>query len=138
MGEPSRTDQGWALVIEGDHRNALLSRLCAEQAGLRTEVASDGAEGMARLERERPDVVLLALRLPRVSGEKILDWLQLSPHLSGVPAVVLTTQQAPDWGPEDGVFYLSKPYGMPEAREAIRTALQWSCERAMMGAAAAG
>ena len=136
MGELSRADQRWALVIDGDQRNALLSQLCAEQAGLRAEVASDGAEAMARLKQERPDVVLLALRLPRVSGEKILDWLQLSPHLSGVPAVVMTTQQPPDWGPEDGVFYLPKPYSVREAGHLIRAALQWSGQQVVMGAAA--
>jgi CheY-like chemotaxis protein len=112
--------------VDPDPRNALLSRLCAEQAGLRAEVVPDGAEAVARLSEARPAVLVMAMMLPRLSGDDVLGWVQERRDLVGMPVVVTTTQAPPAWGPEHGVFYLQKPYGARKAVEMIRGAIRWA------------
>ena len=51
--------------------------------------ASDGEEGMAVIRRERPDVVLLDLRMPRKDGVEVLRTLQAEGALP--PTIILTT-----------------------------------------------
>ena len=135
-------DNGWALVVDADQRNALLNRVCAEQAGLKAEIVLDGDDALARLREERPTLVMLAMRLPGAPGDRVLRWIQERPDLAGVPVVVATTQSAPAFGPEDGVFYLPKPYRASQAARTIRAALRWGRERpaadTMAQAAASG
>ena len=51
--------------------------------------AGDGEEGIAVIERERPDVVLLDLRMPKKNGVEVLRALQSAGSLP--PTIVLTT-----------------------------------------------
>jgi DNA-binding NarL/FixJ family response regulator len=51
--------------------------------------ASDGAEGVAVIEREKPDVVLLDLRMPKMSGLEVLQTLR--DHGTMRPTLILTT-----------------------------------------------
>jgi len=61
-------------------------------------VASDGEEAMAFLRREgknlnvpRPDLILLDLNLPKMSGQEILEEIKKDPILKSIPIVILTT-----------------------------------------------
>ncbi len=60
------------------------------------EVARDGEEALAWIERweggePRPVVILLDLKLPRVSGLDVLRQLKAHPRFSSIPVVILTT-----------------------------------------------
>jgi CheY-like chemotaxis protein len=51
-------------------------------------VASDGEAGLGAIARERPDLVLLDLMLPKVEGAEILRRIRSTPGLTTVPVVV--------------------------------------------------
>jgi len=62
-------------------------------------IAKDGEEAIAFLTRADaseplPDLILLDLNLPRVSGLEVLDYIKQNDRLKKIPVVVLTTSQA--------------------------------------------
>jgi class 3 adenylate cyclase len=83
-----------ALVMMVDDEQSLidLTREFLEEAGYRRFVStSDASEAIAMLRRERPDVLLLDIKMPRVSGLDILGAMQADPALKHIPAIVLTS-----------------------------------------------
>ncbi len=79
-----------ALIIEDERDIAALFRHVLDIAGYHTEIVMDGREAVKRLELARPDIVLLDLNLPGVSGSKILTQMRADQRLSAVPVVVIT------------------------------------------------
>src|SRR5262249_51022648 len=69
-------------------RTAVTAVLHAD--GVRVVQASDGRQALAAIESERPDLVLLDLRLPELDGRAVLDRLAGDDELSRVPVMVLT------------------------------------------------
>jgi len=69
-------------------------------------VVGDGVEALKFLRREdgygaapRPDIVLLDLNLPKMSGREVLEKVKADPELRRIPVVILTTSKA-----EEDVF----------------------------------
>lgn len=100
MIEPSRSLS--VLLVEDDPGDVLIAReaLAAGQLSTSLEVVADGVEAMAYLRREtgfagarRPDLILLDLNLPRMSGHEVLAEVKNDPDLRRIPVVVLTTSQ---------------------------------------------
>ncbi len=85
--------------------------------------AADGEEGVATIRRERPDVVLLDVRMPRKSGVDVLRELQAADH----PAkIILLTTFDDDEALLEGIKagakgYLLKDVSLEQLTEAIRT-----------------
>ncbi len=83
-------DKPIALIIEDDRDIVALFRHVLDIAGYQTEIVLDGKEAMDRLEIMRPNIVLLDLQLPRMSGVEILKWMRDDERLMRVPVVVIT------------------------------------------------
>ena len=90
------------LLVEDDPGDVLIAReaMAAGQLSTTLEVVTDGREAMAYLRREngfadatRPDLILLDLNLPRMSGHEVLAEVKSDPGLRRIPVVVLTTSQ---------------------------------------------
>jgi chemotaxis family two-component system response regulator Rcp1 len=101
MDEPGR--QLNVLLVEDDPGDVLIAReaMAAAQLSTTLEVVTDGVEAIAYLRREngfkdarRPDLILLDLNLPRMSGHDVLAEVKKDPQLRRIPVVVLTTSQA--------------------------------------------
>ncbi len=58
--------------------------------GFRVTEAANGAEGLRRLQEVLPDVVLLDMKMPEVSGEDVLEFMLEDPALAEVPVIVMT------------------------------------------------
>lgn len=91
------------LLVEDDPGDVLIAReaLQAAQLSTRLDVVSDGVEAIEFLRRrdryssaERPDLILLDLNLPRMSGQEVLAEVKADPLLRRIPIVVLTTSVA--------------------------------------------
>jgi len=91
------------LIIEdnpGDVR--LLEEAFQElKANVRIRVAKDGAEGIEMLSKTheskaswRPDLILLDLNLPKVSGHEVLAKIKSDPRTRWIPVIVLTSSRA--------------------------------------------
>ncbi|HML51169.1 MAG TPA: response regulator transcription factor [Propionicimonas sp.] len=113
------------LVVEDDPAIGRLLRRSLTDRGDVVTVATDGASGLAIALREQPEVVLLDLGLPDLSGLEVLTMLRA---VSQVPVIVITAQdddrtvvKALDSGADD---YLVKPFGSDQLAARIRAVLR--------------
>lgn len=79
-----------ALIVEDDRDIVALFRHVLDVAGYHTEIVLDGKDAMDRLADLTPNIVLLDLQLPRMSGVEILKNMRDDERLKRVPVVVIT------------------------------------------------
>ena len=119
------------LLVEDIDADAILLREALRDAGLAKEliIAADGEQALEVLRREGPlpQLVLLDLNLPRVSGHRLLEDIRADSRLESLPIVVLSTSNSP----ADVAFayqhnanaYVRKPNGY-EALSAVARAIR--------------
>lgn len=76
------------LIIEDDILIAKVYKTRLEADGYEVKIAGDGEAGMKMLSAEKPDLLLLDLMIPRVSGIEILESIQKKPSLKSLPVLV--------------------------------------------------
>jgi CheY-like chemotaxis protein len=79
-----------AYIIEDDRDVVALFRHVLDIAGYQTEIMLDGKEAMDRLEAVQPNIVLLDLQLPGMSGVDILSRMRSDDRMRNIPVVVIT------------------------------------------------
>jgi CheY-like chemotaxis protein len=96
--EPERgRPAGTVLYIEDNLLNTLLvERILRARPGVVFGSASDGRTGLDRAEQWRPDLVLLDLELPDISGEQVLAELRADPATRAIPVIVVSADVDPD------------------------------------------
>jgi two-component system, chemotaxis family, response regulator Rcp1 len=91
------------LLVEDNAADVRMMREALKLAGIahRLWVAADGDEALRFLHRQegfahvpRPDIMILDLNLPRISGHAVLGAAKIDPELSSIPVVVLTSSRA--------------------------------------------
>jgi two-component system, OmpR family, phosphate regulon response regulator PhoB len=80
------------LVVEDEIDLQEILEYNLSQAGHTVSVASNGAEGLAKAREEKPDVVLLDLMLPDISGTEVCKKLKKDPKTSGIHVVIVTAK----------------------------------------------
>jgi CheY-like chemotaxis protein len=112
------------LFIEDDAMNRRVVRDMLHVAGLPLAEADGGRAGIARLEQEPFDVLLLDLRMPEMDGFDVIDALRSrSDGLKGIPIIVVTADASP--GLEDDCLaagadaVLFKPIAMQSLFDSI-------------------
>ena len=101
------------LVVEDEDSVRALEKLLLEQRGYDVMEARDGLEGLAKAEFKRPDLILLDLNMPDLSGDRMLKEIQRHPATAGIPVIVISgSNEARDFldhagGPDDLVM---KPF----------------------------
>ncbi len=108
------------LVVDDDIHIGNLLQEALEGEGYRVSRAYSGTEAALAVERERPDLALLDLMLPGLSGEAVL------PRLAGLPVIVVSAKA--DIDSKTGLLlggaadYVTKPFVLREllARVAVR------------------
>lgn len=112
------------LYVEDNPANLrLVQEIVRFRAGLRLLSAADGPAGLALAREECPDVVLMDLNLPGMSGFEVLAQLRRDPATAGIPVVALSAnamQQDIERGLAAGFArYLTKPIDIDRFNEAI-------------------
>ena len=108
-----------AVIDDDVHIGNMLEELLAKE-GYRTLRAYSGTEALLLLDRERPDLLLLDLMLPGLSGEEVLK------KISGIPVIVLSAradiQDKVNLLLEGAADYMTKPFDTREllARIAVQ------------------
>lgn len=78
------------MIIEDDRDTVALFRHVLDFAGYKTEIILRGEKALERLSVVVPDVILLDLNLPGVSGIEILNTIHSDPRLENIPVIVIT------------------------------------------------
>ena len=81
------------LIIDDDQFVADLYRQKLELEGYQTEICPDGREAIKRLQRQPPDLVVLDVMLPGVSGAEVLSFIRAQPSTRTLPVIVLSNAQ---------------------------------------------
>jgi two-component system KDP operon response regulator KdpE len=113
------------LLVDDEQRFARALGVSLRARGYDVDIAETGEAGLASAARAHPDVVVLDLGLPGMSG---LDVLRELRSWTAVPVVVLSARheeatkvEALDIGADD---YVTKPFGMDELLARLRAALR--------------
>lgn len=79
-----------ALVITDDAQAGALCREVLPHCGLVVEWIRDAGGALSRLQQAEPDLIVLDLQLPGVSGLEVLDFVRQNARLAVVPVFMLT------------------------------------------------
>jgi CheY-like chemotaxis protein len=80
------------LVIDDDPTAVQLLANYLTPAGFKLLCAYGGQQGIEMARRERPDLIVLDLMMPEVSGFDVVDALKLEPDTAAIPIIILTAQ----------------------------------------------
>ncbi|HEV2989459.1 MAG TPA: response regulator [Candidatus Angelobacter sp.] len=78
------------LLVEDSKVLQLASQRMLTKAGYRVLTAEDGERAVAIASEEMPDIILLDMMLPKLSGPEVLNCLKKNPSTAHIPVVVLT------------------------------------------------
>ena len=117
------------ILIVDDERDivkALTIRL--NRAGYEVVTAFDGAQGIFMAHKERPDLILLDIRMPAGNGFSVAEKLKQSMDAPAIPVIFLTGSPEKDAEKKamalGARFYIKKPYDPEELLDAIERALE--------------
>jgi two-component system phosphate regulon response regulator PhoB len=110
--------RGLVLIVDDERDLRALVDFNLRQAGFRTAQASTGAEALARARSLNPQVIVLDLNLPDVSGTDVCRLLKADAQTQAIPIVMLTARSAEadrilglELGADD---YVVKPFSVRE------------------------
>jgi signal transduction histidine kinase/ActR/RegA family two-component response regulator len=116
------------LYVEDNPANlALVRNLLATLPDVILFEATDGAAGVATASQNRPDLIIVDIHLPDMSGYRVLEQLRQVPELAATPVLAISAGVLPrdiQRGLEAGFFrYLTKPLDVKTFLRAIKAAL---------------
>jgi two-component system cell cycle response regulator DivK len=112
------------LIVEDNEHNLKLFHDLLEAHGYHTVGTRNGIEALELARKHQPDLVLMDIQLPEVSGLEVTKWLKDDPHLKAIPVVAVTAFAMK--GDEERIreggceAYLSKPISVGKFIETIR------------------
>ena len=115
------------LIVEDNELNMKLFRDLLEAHGYQTSGTSNGFEALDLVRKLRPDLVLMDIQLPQVSGLEVTRWIKDDPELRSIPVVAVTAFAMK--GDEERIreggceAYISKPISVSHFLETIRRLL---------------
>ena len=123
----STTPAKTVLVVDDEQDILDLVRFRLEHDGYRVITASDGEAGLALAQAERPDLCILDVMIPKLTGLEVLAHLRADPTTTDIRVILLTArgQDADiDRGFELGAHdYVTKPFSPRELRRRVHAQL---------------
>ena len=116
------------LIVEDNEKNMKLARDVLQSKGYSTLEAVTGEEGVRLATERKPDLVLMDIQLPGISGIEALRQLRADAQLAKIPVVAFTASVTPT---DRNVInqagfdaFLSKPINLKEFLETVRRLLE--------------
>jgi len=78
------------LIVEDNDLNMKLFHDLLEAHGYATLQTKDGLEAVRLAREHRPDLILMDIQLPEISGLEVTKWLKEDPDLSAIPVIAVT------------------------------------------------
>ena len=116
------------LIVDDEPDILTLVTARLRQSGYEILVASDGLEGLEKAEKEKPDLILVDVSMPRMNGFQMVQLLRMSEALKETPVIVITASHQKDevaWRKQVGVTqFILKPFESKELLEKVEKALR--------------
>ena len=101
------------LVVDDNLDSTMILRSMLESQGFSVRVANSGPEALAALAQEVPDLVLLDVMMPEMSGFEVLEQIKATHATSAVPVIMVTAKMQDEdvmTGYQYGAdYYITKP-----------------------------
>ena len=102
------------LLVDDEQDMVYAVKMQLEAEGFRVLTAPDGQEGLDKARKEKPDLIILDLMLPRIDGYKVCRMLKFDEKYKNIPVIIYTAraQEADEkLGYEVGAdAYMTKPF----------------------------
>lgn len=112
------------LIVEDNDLNMKLFNDLLEAHGYGTIQTKDGLDALRIARSQRPDLILMDIQLPEVSGLEVTKWLKEDDELRSIPVIAVTAfamkgdeEKIREGGCED---YIAKPISVMNFIETIR------------------
>jgi two-component system alkaline phosphatase synthesis response regulator PhoP len=116
------------LVVDDNQQNLELLQAYLEDINCRTVPALDGIEALEIVEKNPPDLILLDIMMPKMSGFEVCKRLKNNPKTADIPVIMVTAlsefgdiERGIDSGTDD---FLSKPINKLELLTRVKTMLR--------------
>ncbi len=120
--------QKTVMIIEDEPDVSELFAEMMRLSGLRVIKTYTSTPAMTLIEQERPDIVILDVMMPDVSGLEVLTYMRGVPQLAPIPVVIVSAKAAPSdiqAGMAAGATaYLTKPVSYSDLKAAVDRLLQ--------------
>lgn len=124
MMKPDMGQGKKVMIVEDNELNMKLFHDLLEAHGVETVQARDGKNVLALVREHKPDLILMDIQLPEVSGLDITKWLKDDDDLKSIPVIAVTAfamkgdeQKIREGGCED---YISKPISVIKFIETVQ------------------
>lgn len=116
------------LIVEDNELNMKLFHDLLEAHGYEILQTRDGIEALKIARQERPDLILMDIQLPEVSGLEVTKWLKEDDNLRHIPVIAVTAFAMK--GDEEKIreggceAYIAKPISVSHFLETVRKFLE--------------
>lgn len=121
------SSQKTVMIIEDEVDAAELFSEMMRLSGFRVVKMFASGPALSVMSQEKPDVILLDIMMPDISGLEVLRFIRREPDLASIPVIILSAKSMPTdikTGFEAGAsMYLTKPVGFQDLKDAVDRAL---------------
>lgn len=116
------------MIIEDEPDAAEMFAEMMRVSGFHVVKVTSSTPAMGMLAQEKPDVVILDVMMPDVSGLEVLRYIRREPAIAQIPVIVVSAKSLPSdikIGMDAGATaYLTKPVGFMDLKQAVDNALR--------------
>lgn len=120
-------EQKTVVIVEDEVDAAEMFAEMMRVTGFRVIKSHSSTPAIRVISQEQPDIVILDIMMPDVSGLEVLKFMRREPALASIPVVVVSAKSMPQdiqTGIDAGAsIYLSKPVGFLELKQAVEKAI---------------
>ncbi|MGD9650436.1 MAG: response regulator [Dongiaceae bacterium] len=117
------------LVVEDNEMNMKLFNDLLEVTGYEVMQSRNGYDAMEQAKKQKPDLVLMDIQLPEVTGTEVIKWFKADPDLKDIPVIAVTAHAMKEEERrirESGCeYYMTKPISLPHFLETVAKFLKF-------------
>jgi len=116
------------LVVDDDYDARTVVRTILSSAGYRSEEAASGEEALEKLKSINPELVVLDIMMPGMSGYDVVVHMKQKPETQDIPIIMLTAKGDPDdmlkgYNEYSVDYYIPKPFTTKQLLSGIKLVL---------------